>query len=67
MTKTIILSMCIAVSLLSVSARAQSAQDERQYTEGPVLNHGLETWQMIKPDGKTWKILSVVWSSHDGA
>ena len=33
---------------------------------GTVSNHGLETWQMFKPDGKTWKILSVVWSSHDG-
>ena len=34
---------------------------------GTVSNHGLETWQMFKPDGKTWKILSVVWSSHDGS
>ena len=33
MTKTIILSMCLAVSSLSLNARAQ---DERQYTEGPV-------------------------------
>ena len=33
---------------------------------GTVSNHGVETWQMFKPDGKTWKILSVVWSSHDG-
>jgi hypothetical protein len=33
---------------------------------GTVSNHGVETWQMYKPDGKTWKILSVVWSSHDG-
>ena len=33
---------------------------------GKVSNHGVETWQMFKPDGKTWKILSVVWSSHDG-
>jgi hypothetical protein len=33
---------------------------------GKVSNHGVETWQMFKPDDKTWKILSVVWSSHDG-
>ena len=33
MMKTIILSMAVAASLLSLSARAQ---DERQYTEGPV-------------------------------
>jgi hypothetical protein len=33
MIKTIILSMCLAASLLSLDARAQ---DERQYTEGPV-------------------------------
>ena len=33
---------------------------------GTVSNHGVETWQMFKPDGKTWKILSVVWSSYDG-
>src|SRR5499433_382555 len=33
MIKTIVLSMCLAVSALSLSARAQ---DVRQYTEGPV-------------------------------
>ena len=33
---------------------------------GTVSNHGVETWQMFKPDGKTWKIASVFWSSHDG-
>src|SRR6202023_2384297 len=33
MIKTIILSMCLAVSWLSLNARAQ---DVRQYTEGPV-------------------------------
>jgi len=33
MIKTIILSMCLAASSLSLSARAQ---DERQYTDGPV-------------------------------
>jgi hypothetical protein len=33
MTKTIILSMCFATSLLSLNARAQ---DQRRYTDGPV-------------------------------
>ena len=33
MIKTIILSMCLATSLLSLNARAQ---DERQYTDGPI-------------------------------
>src|SRR6202045_1796724 len=33
MIKTIILSICLAASSLSLNARAQ---DERQYTEGPV-------------------------------
>jgi hypothetical protein len=33
MIKTIILSMCLAASLLSLNARAQ---DERQYTDGPI-------------------------------
>ena len=33
MTKTIILSMCLAASSLSLNARAQ---DARQYTDGPV-------------------------------
>jgi len=33
MTRTIILSMCLAASSLSLDARAQ---DERKYTEGPV-------------------------------
>ena len=33
MTKTIILSMCLAASSLSLNA---SAQDERKYSEGPV-------------------------------
>lgn len=31
-----ILSMLVAVSVLSSSARAESAQDERRYAEGPV-------------------------------
>jgi hypothetical protein len=35
MTKTIILSMCLATSSLSLNARAQ---DERAYTEGPVTD-----------------------------
>ncbi|MGA8538447.1 MAG: hypothetical protein WB566_03060 [Terriglobales bacterium] len=35
MTKTIILSMCLAASSLSLNARAQD-KDERAYTEGPV-------------------------------
>src|SRR5207245_4623525 len=37
---TIVLSMCLAISSLSLNARAQDvnagAKDERQYTEGPV-------------------------------
>ena len=43
MTKTIILSMCLAASSLSLDARAQDAltrdalaQNDRQYTDGPV-------------------------------
>jgi hypothetical protein len=43
MIKTIILSMCLAASLLSLDARAQDAltrdalaQNDRQYTDGPV-------------------------------
>ena len=32
----IILSMCVAVSVLSFDARAQSTQDERHYADGPV-------------------------------
>lgn len=38
MIKTIILSMCLAASSLSLNARAQ---DERQYTEGPVTEEDL--------------------------
>jgi hypothetical protein len=37
MIKIIILSMCLAVSSLSLNARAQD-RDERQYTEGPVTD-----------------------------
>ena len=33
MTRTIILSICLAAAALSLGARAE---DERQYTEGPV-------------------------------
>ena len=43
MTKTIILSMCLAASSLSLDARAQDtltqdalARNDRQYTDGPV-------------------------------
>jgi hypothetical protein len=36
MTRIIVLSMYVAVSVLSFNARAQSTQDERQYAEGPV-------------------------------
>ena len=43
MIKTIMLSMCLAASLLSLDARAQDtltrdalAQNDRQYTDGPV-------------------------------
>src|SRR5512141_1950401 len=32
----IILSVCVAVSVLSFDARAQSTQDERHYADGPV-------------------------------
>jgi hypothetical protein len=39
MIKTIILSTCLAVSLLSLNARAQD-QDVRQYTDGPVTDVG---------------------------
>lgn len=36
-----------------------------EFLEGKqVTNHGLETWQMLKTDDGTWKIFSVVWSSH---
>ncbi|HEY4310941.1 MAG TPA: hypothetical protein VGN12_15930 [Pirellulales bacterium] len=38
MTKTVILSMCLAASSLSLTASAQNARDVRQYTEGPVTN-----------------------------
>lgn len=31
---------------------------------GKVENHGLEVWQLLKTGDATWKILSVVWSSH---
>ena len=36
MTKTIILSMCLAASSLSLDALAHSAQNDRRYTDGPV-------------------------------
>jgi hypothetical protein len=31
---------------------------------GTVENYGIETWQMIKTADESWKIMSVVWSSH---
>ena len=31
---------------------------------GRVENYGIETWQMIKTADESWKIMSVVWSSH---
>jgi hypothetical protein len=36
MTNAIILSLYVAVSVLSFGARAQGAQDERRYADGPV-------------------------------
>ncbi len=36
-----------------------------EFLEGKqVTNHGLEMWQLLKTDDGTWKIFSVVWSSH---
>lgn len=36
-----------------------------EFLEGKrVTNYGLETWQMLKTEDGTWKIVSVVWSSH---
>lgn len=32
--------------------------------DGRIENHGLEVWQMLKTADGSWKILSVVWSSH---
>lgn len=32
--------------------------------DGKVENYGVETWQMIKMADESWKIISVVWSSH---
>lgn len=32
--------------------------------DGKVENYGVEVWQMVKDASGTWKILSVVWSSH---
>jgi hypothetical protein len=31
---------------------------------GIVTNYGIETWQMIKTADESWKIMSVVWTSH---
>jgi hypothetical protein len=52
MIKTIILSMCLAASSLSLNARAQ---DERQYTEGPVT----EVDEVHVEYGK--RLLKAVW------
>jgi hypothetical protein len=45
MIKTVILSMCLAASSLSLDARAKDvnagAEDERQYTDGPVTEEDL--------------------------
>lgn len=36
-----------------------------EFLEGnKVQNYGVETWQMLKTGDDSWKILSVVWSSH---
>ena len=32
--------------------------------DGKLGNRGLETWQMLKTADGSWKILSVLWSSH---
>ncbi|MBV8665385.1 MAG: hypothetical protein JO269_02775 [Burkholderiaceae bacterium] len=32
--------------------------------DGKVQNYGVETWQVMKGIDGSWKILSVVWSSH---
>lgn len=36
-----------------------------EFLEGNrIENHGFEVWQMLKTADNSWKILSVVWSSH---
>jgi hypothetical protein len=54
MTKTIILSICLAASSLSLNARAQ---DVRQYTEGPVTE--VDTYKLstgvLKPTMEAFK------------
>jgi hypothetical protein len=40
--------------------------DYQFLVDGKISNHGVETWQMFKAKEEKWKILSVVWSSHDG-
>jgi hypothetical protein len=30
-----------------------------------VARYGVEAWQVLKTAGEKWKILSIVWSSHD--
>jgi hypothetical protein len=33
--------------------------------DSKVARYGVEAWQVVKTTGDKWKILSVVWSSHD--
>jgi hypothetical protein len=33
--------------------------------DSKVARYGVEAWQVVKNTGDKWKILSVVWSSHD--
>ena len=33
--------------------------------DSKVARHGVEAWQVVKTTGDKWKILSIVWSSHD--
>jgi hypothetical protein len=33
--------------------------------DSKVARYGVEAWQVVKTTGNKWKILSVVWSSHD--
>jgi len=33
--------------------------------DSKVARYGVEAWQVLKTAGEKWKILSIVWSSHD--
>ena len=33
--------------------------------DSKVARYGVEAWQVLKTAGDKWKILSIVWSSHD--